>query len=81
VKNTGVFLSAAELTEMQGLAETARTTPVFGLSSEQVLSGNDFASLARKRMFARLTELATAHGLPEISGEYGLTQEGEFLVV
>jgi hypothetical protein len=81
LKNTGVFLSDVELTEMQGLAKTARTTPMFGLSSEQVLSGNDFASLAHKHMFARLTELAKVHGLPEISGEYGLTEKGEFLTV
>lgn len=79
MKYTGVFLTEAEKDEMLKLTEAARNTPCFGLSSEQVLSGNDFASLARKRMFARLTELAKLHGLPDIPGEYGLTMEGEFI--
>jgi hypothetical protein len=81
VKNTGVFLTKEELEEMTKLEEIARSTPCFGISSQQVLSGNDFASLAQKRMFARLTELAKTHRLPEISGEYGLTAKGEFTTV
>ena len=81
MRHTKVFLTPEELKEMRGLAKDAATTPSFGLSSEQVLSGNDFASLAHKRMFARLTALAKAHGLPDIPGEYGLTNEGELVVV
>jgi len=78
---TGVFLAPAETAEMQAPAESAATTPAFGLSSAQVLSGNDFASMAHKRMFARLTELAKAHGLPDIPGEYGLTHDGELVTM
>ena len=76
---TGVFLEPKEIDEMRKLSDDAANTPCFGLSSAQVLSGNDFASLAYKRMFSRLTELAKAHGLPEIDGEYGLTKDGELV--
>jgi len=78
---TGVFLTLDETVEMRKLAKDARKTPAFGLSSAQVLSGNDFASMAHKRMFARLTELAKAHGLPDIPGEYGLTNDGELVTM
>lgn len=81
MRYTKVFLSKEELDEMTKLAESAENTPSFGLSSEQVLSGNDFRGMAHKRMFARLTELAKSHGLPEISGEYGLSAEGEFITL
>ena len=81
MKSTGVFLTLEETAEMKALAQTAATTPMFGLSSKQVLSGNDFSAMAHKRMFARLTELAKAHGLPDISGEYGLTYEGELVTI
>ena len=81
MKKTGVFLTLVETAEMKRLASDAATTPAFGLSSEQVLSGNDFAAMAYKRMFARLAELAKAHGLPDIPGEYGLTHGGELVTM
>lgn len=79
MKNTGVFLTNEELAEMVELNESARTTPYFGLSGEQFVSGNDFSALAYKRMFARLTALAKSYGLPENPGKYGLTRNGEFI--
>jgi hypothetical protein len=81
MKYTGIFLSKDEFSEMKKLAKEAMDTPAFGLSSEQVLSGNDFSALAHKRMFSRLTELAKIHGLPEISGEYGLSEDGELVTM
>lgn len=81
MKHTRVFLTPEETAEMKTLAERAATTPAFGLSSEQMLLGNDFAAMAYKEMFARLTVLAKAHGLPDIPGEYGLTRDGELLTM
>ncbi len=80
MKYTGVFLSEEEREEMAKLSDIARKTSCFGFSSEQVLSGNDFSSLAHKHMFSRLTELAKAHGLPDIRGEYGLSKDGELII-
>mgnify|MGYP001619519120 CR=1 FL=1 len=42
---------------------------------------HEAATTLGKRMSARLTELAKAHGLPDIAGEYGLTSDGEFVTV
>jgi hypothetical protein len=79
MRNTGVFMTAEELTEVKKLHEAARTTPVIALSVGQGLAGNDFSAMAWRDLHDRLTALARAHGLPDIPGEWGVTQQGEFV--
>jgi len=79
MKATGVFATAEEIAFLKEKAHVARTTPAFGLSSEQVLSGRDFASLAHLDASRACHALALKHGLPEISGYYGIDLSGEFV--
>lgn len=81
MKKTNVFASEKETEELKQLASRASQTPVMALSVADGLSGNDFASRARKSAQERCHEIALSHGLPEIQGFYGINKEGEFLIV
>ena len=75
MKKTGVFASAEETAEIQEIARQASTTPVISFG------GPSFAETAWRRAQERCHALALEHGLPEIQGFYGATQEGEFVEV
>ncbi len=79
MKNTGIFATEEELNKLKEMAETASRTPVIALSSEQALRGQDFASQAWERVRKECHAAALAHGLPEVTGFYGLTADGEFV--
>ena len=79
MKNTGVFASKEETEELRKLATKAQNTPVMALSSEHALKHGGFAGQAWKSMQERCHKLALEHGLPEIQGFYGITQDGEFV--
>ena len=72
---TGVFCTEAERKKMQDLVRAARTTPVM------LVGGVGLSHEAHKDLFRELTACARKHGLPDIAGEYGLTEEGEFVTV
>jgi hypothetical protein len=48
--------------ELARLSKIARETPAFGLSSEQVLSGNDFASMALEDVHRKWREVGLRMG-------------------
>jgi len=77
--HTKVFATKKEIAAIQKLAQEAASTPVMALSSAAMLSGRDFASLAWERAKKYAHTRALAHGLPEIEGYYGLTEDGEFV--
>ena len=80
MENTGVFASTEEIEFLTKKATIARNTPAFGLSSEQVLSGKDFASMAHMDASQACHKIALNHGLPEVNGWYGIDlKTGEFL--
>lgn len=82
MKRTGKFATKKEIKKALELAKTAANTPCFGLSSEQVLSGNDFASMAWRSAQEYCHALAVKkYRLPEIQGFYGMNQDGEFVTV
>ena len=74
---TGVFASPEELKDLKNLARQGWqpgeimivTSVVQGITKD--LKTIDGAKLCH--------QLALAHGLPEIDGLYGITQEGEFV--
>ena len=76
VEGTGVFGTEDEITELSELAERAHKTPAILFGGKIDLAGD-----ARKRMFERVYEIALSHGLPEIQGEYGLSNQGEFVTM
>ena len=77
--NTGVKATPEELKELREMAEQASRTPVIAMSSADALGGRDWATMAWKRCQERCHAIALAHGLPEIEGFYGLTNDGEFV--
>ena len=81
MKNTGVFATKAEIKKAFELAKIASQTPAFGLTSQQVLSGHDFASMAWRSAQEYCHALALQKGLPEIEGFYGMKSDGEFVTV
>jgi hypothetical protein len=81
MKNTGIFANKEEIEELQGLAKTAQDTPVIAFSSEHALKEGGLSGQAWKRVHEKCYKTALAHGLPEIEGYYGLTQEGEFVTI
>lgn len=75
IETTGVFATEEEKTELQALAQEAANTPVMTVRSDLP----DFASVAWERTLKRCHEAALAHGLPEVTGFYGLAEDGEFI--
>ena len=79
---TGVFATPEQAKQIVELAETARTTPCFALSSDHALNHGGFSGDAWSRVHQALNAAALANGLPEITGEYGFDGENrEFLTV
>ncbi len=76
MKNTGVFATDEEATELHALANEARNTPVILLFGKHDLSGD-----AWKKAMRAVNECALKHELPKIEGYYGLTPEGEFVTM
>jgi len=80
LKRTGVFATLEQLTKINALADTARTTPVMALSIKDGLEGNDFASRAWKQVYEAINQAATDNGLPV--RDYGIDLEtGEFAFI
>lgn len=77
---TAIYATPEEIEALKKGLSRAQNTPAFGLSSAQVLSGNDFASMAWRDVKRACHYAALQHGLPEIEGFYGIDlQTGEFL--
>ena len=74
MKHTGVKATQSEIEELRKLATAASQTPAILLFGKHDLSGD--AWLRAKK---RCHEIALAHGLPEITGFYGVTKDGEFV--
>ena len=80
MEKTGVFASTEEIEFLTKKATIAQNTPAFGLSSEQVLSGRNFASMAHMDVSQACHKIALSHGLHEVNGWYGIDlKTGEFL--
>lgn len=71
---TNVKATSEEIEELQKLASEASRTPAILLFGRHDLAGD-----AWKRAQQKCHELALAHGLPEISGFYGIDNDGEFV--
>ena len=68
LKHTGIKATQNEIEELRKLATEASQTPAILLCGD-----------AWERAKKRCHEIALAHGLPEITGFYGLTKDGEFV--
>ncbi len=80
MRRTGVFATEEEVVEMKELLGAAQTTPVIAMSVGHGLHSGGFAGDAWDRLKRRCHELALDHGLPEITGFYGLDlQDGQFV--
>ena len=73
-----VFMTEDEAEEAQRLLEEANNTPVIAINSAQALSGNDFATMAWKRLYTFISKTAVSHGLP--IGKYGVDLESREFV-
>ena len=74
MKNTGVFCTAEERVGLQAMAESAAGPVLFVTGGTRI--GSSWSD-AHKAVYT----CALEHGLPEITGYYGLTEEGEFVTV
>lgn len=80
VKRTGKFATKLEVKKIIKEYQKAQNTPCIALTSASALGGRDFASLAWQNFYDFLSKIARKHGLPKITGQYGLdTKTGEFL--
>jgi hypothetical protein len=77
LKKTGVFATNEEKNDLLNLASKGwRTGDVMIVTSVMQGIMKDEATVdARKACH----QLAISHGLPEIQGYYGITEEGEFI--
>ena len=78
MRNTGVFATKDELTELSKMAEEASRTPVIALTHDHAMRGG-FAGDVWQDVKERCHTIALSHGLPEVTGFYGLSNDGEFL--
>ena len=70
---TGVFATDEEKAELLRLSQRARGTPVM------LIGGMDISADAWRQAQQTCHKYALAHGLPEIPGYYGITNDGEFV--
>lgn len=73
VVGTGVYATEEEQKKLQELEQEARRTPVMLVGTVSL------AHAARDRVLRAVHKAALEHGLPEITGYYGLAQDGEFV--
>lgn len=74
MKKTGTFATQEEKEELQELLKVAQATPVILLFGKHDLAGDAWDIVRTKAH-----EIALSHGLPEITGRYGMTEDGEFV--
>ena len=80
MKYLKVFASKSEKKRLLKMLKDAQSTPMIALTSEQALSGRDFASMAWDHLKKETHKTALKHGLPEIRGYYGIDlKSGEFV--
>lgn len=79
MKNLGIKATPEEIEECMKLAKEASETPMIALASDDALHGRDWSTMAWERAKKKCHELALKHGLPEIEGYYGMTNDGEFV--
>ena len=77
--NTGVFATKEETAKLFEMAKNAANTPCIALSVADGISTGGFAGRAWRTAQEACHGLALEHGLPEITGFYGITQDGEFV--
>lgn len=81
MKKTGVFATAEEIEQIRAAARRASKTPMIAFSSRHALEEGGLSGQAWKSAKELCHELALKHGLSEIPGYYGVTQDGEFVLV
>lgn len=79
MKRTGVFATEQEKERCMKLLKEAQETPVIAFSSKHALEEGGLSGQAWQRVKEECHSIALKHGLPEIKGFYGMTQEGEFV--
>ncbi len=75
MKATGVFCTDEEREKLQAMAVQASRTPLITFQAG-VAPPSPWTPVMKA-----VTACALEHGLPEITGYYGLSEEGEFLHV
>lgn len=80
MNKTGVKATYDEIEVCKKLATQAAHTPMIAFTTEAMMNGRDFASLAWHEAQEQCHKFALAHGLPEITGFYGMDENGEFVV-
>ncbi len=81
MERTGVFATVQETQQLKELVALAQNTPVIALSSKHALERGGFAGDAWQTVKETCHAIALKHGLPEIEGFYGLTNDREFVKV
>lgn len=81
MKHTGIYATKEEIDQCFNAAKRAAHTPVITFSSRHALEEGGLSGQAWKSAKELCHETALAHGLPEIQGFYGMTQDGEFVTV
>lgn len=79
MKNTGVFATKEEVEQVRKAATRASQTPVIAFSSKHALEEGGLSGQAWKSAKEACHAFALKHGLPEITGYYGMTNDGEFV--
>jgi len=75
-----VYATKCEIAQAKRLLETAQTTPVIAMSMAHGINEGGFAGQAWTRVHDYVAEIAKAHDLPDIEGQYGIDLEtGQFL--
>jgi len=79
MRHTGVFATNEEQAEIEGLAAQGwqPQQPMVAMSIADGIARDEATANVPKRCH----QIALTHGLLEIPGYYGLTQDGEFVTV
>ncbi len=79
MKNTRVHATKEEIKDLKASVHRACKTPMIALSSRHALEEGGFSGQAWRSTKELCHEMALKHGLPEIPGFYGITNDGEFV--
>ena len=77
--NTGVFATKEEIEQAQLAAKRAASMPVIAFSSRHALEEGGLSGQEWRSAQELCHQFALEHGLPEITGYYGMKRNGEFI--
>lgn len=81
IKHTKVYATKTELKKLISMAKKVEKMPMWGVTMEDTDRSVTRTLKESMKVQEHCHKIALKHGLPEISGYYGLCKDGEFIAI